>query len=125
LDTVGLALNPALAYSVLDAAVSERRIRLNVSQFEPYESYCAILDPIWDDLNAAYLCSTNDGSGGWRNSNCAAMCVCTADACTTYDYPPDVKFDAALTGGGDELSGTIILSADSGPERMNVRLVRQ
>ena len=54
-------LNPAFAYSVLDAAVSERRIRLNVSVFEPYQSYCAILDPIWSDLAMAHLCTANDG----------------------------------------------------------------
>jgi hypothetical protein len=122
-EYLDLDLNPQFVYGVLDAAVSDRRIKFQISIFDPYKEYCASLEPIWSEINMAYLCGRNDATAStWRDSNCMGACdFCTAEACSAYDFPPSVTFDGALEAGGDELNGTLARSF----ERYNVRLFRE
>jgi len=55
----------------------------------------------------------------------SASCTCTADGCTTMLAETlessDVRVDAALEAGGEELAGTLLF----GGSRVNVRMIRQ
>ncbi len=129
-------LHEGFRYTIYDAKVEARRIRLSVVMKELYDAWCAIQTPVFNpDLpgGPAYDCVVRspDGRGGVRNGKCYAgdaddeatrvevpcvnqaycqlshLCSCTVDGCVVRDMPSQI-LDAALTADGNELTGTFI-----------------
>jgi len=80
---------------------------------------CFIYDPADPSASIAVDC------GKLTLCSFSGACTCAADGCTT-PLPEtlessDVRLDAALEEGGEELAGTLLL----GGNRVNVRMIRQ
>ena len=143
------ALVPGFSYPIEAAIIEDSRIRFEASTRDLYTDWCTLLAPIHDELNSnhngngeVFSCLPNGGFGSKTENNeevcylvtdtgeepiacgllgCVGVCECDAAGCFASDYGPDVRFDGALQGGGDELEGTLLL----GSERITVRLDRQ
>jgi hypothetical protein len=131
-------LMPGFDYSVADAAVTSRRIRLSTSSQQPYSRWCSAFEPVADPMSAVrFSCllsvgwSFKDGDGCRLNdaqrtpfdcakADCDKYCMCDVDRCYAMTTPGDVQIDAALANEGEELAGTLLM----GSERVFVRMQR-
>ena len=133
------------AYSVRNATVENRRLRLELVPFEVFSAWCELQTPILDQGNSEeelYYCVNNWGGPGGpdgcseRNPDTGELapiscekrllcltgrvCKCDADHCWSNEQGHTITLDAALEAAGDELEGT--LTVGSG---VIVRMTRQ
>jgi hypothetical protein len=132
-------------YSVLGAAVNERRIRFGVWGHELYADWCELQTPVASHSGAAdYNCVDESLSGGSRDGVCyqntesgevsidcgklrlcsSYVCICDAEQCTgttpALGQMTGTQLDGALEQDGNELVGTLMIDGN----RVNLRLTR-
>jgi hypothetical protein len=131
------------SYTVNEATVEERRLRLEIDLYELYTDWCEMQTPYPVESTYGCLPGTSGGFDAGRcykddpetgepfYADCAKIgmcapgriCSCTAEACTAVAEPSRV-LDAALEDGGDGLEGTFTVPLGS-PEHVTVRMTRQ
>lgn len=134
-------------YSVFQASVDDKRIRLGTQNEELFKEWCELQTPYYQSRQDVYTCMPEwdratmpdpgncliQTSTGTVPVDCGKLtlcqtidspCSCTATGCTV---PPlaslgraSTQLDAALEDGGDTLVGTLLLE-----DRVTVRLTRQ
>jgi len=138
-DAASARLVEGFRYTVVDASVEARRIRLSVNNLEHYATWCELQTPILNTEvpdGVEYSCApVQAGGGGIRDGKCYVgdpddpqtraeiscvraehclihpVCACTADGCTASGEATRI-LDAALSIDADELDGTIVVNGD-------------
>jgi hypothetical protein len=120
------ALVSGFSYPITDAIVESRRIRAATASNELFREWCALMAPVLSlveepiyacvpnipSLSNGDICElTPPGEPSFlidcrKFELCPHYCRCTADACGIAEDADDIRIDAALQAGGDELEGT-------------------